>query len=106
MLREDKDSNRVVAMASPSHIQVEITEVQKLENRLTVGNLFCREKNAADLKRERWKRDCGFPRQRGRERRCLTLFWFPGSLTALPVVEFWKCLLILFSFNSYLKKLC
>lgn len=71
MLREDKDSNRVVAMASPSHVQVEIMEVQKLE--ISKGQSTLQREECSRFKDRKMEKRLWFPRQRGWERRSDTI---------------------------------
>lgn len=101
MLREHWDGHREDVVASQGCKQVEKTESQKPE--ISRINPFCTEKNVGNLKTERGKRLCGSGKKEvERQRKYLTLFWFPGRLTALSGVEFYPCLFILFSFKNLL----
>lgn len=60
MLREDKDSNRVFAMTSPSHIQVEIMEVQKLE--ISKGQSILQREECSRFKDRKMEKRLWFPR--------------------------------------------
>ena len=95
-LRKYDDDNRVVAIPSQSHTQVATVEAQKPG--ISEEQFILQREEYSRFKRKKRKMSLCDSQEKETGRGGLTLSWFLGSLTALPVVAFCKCILILFFF--------
>ena len=94
-LRKYGDDNRVVAIPNQSH-----THLEAQKPGISEDQFILQREEYSSFKRKKRKMSLCDSQEKETGRGELTLSWFLGSLTALPVIAFCKCILILFFFFS------